>query len=184
MTVDEFIDLYYGKNPGSTEDSTDTAPINESEDNVTHPIADNGKKHPKIACAWDAMGPLAGSGESGPMDGLADGEGAGVGEGAPAGGMGESITPKGLNACLEAIAAEHPESEAIPQILSMFNEIATGKRTMPLYCGADGCSTCTPADCMASECDSAIATASASVEAALMTFKKVAGYDYPGIIKR
>ena len=155
---------------------------------MTHPV-DGGKKHPKIGCAWDAMGPFAGSGENGPFDGLADGEGAQSGEnaGAPAaagdggaaagGGMGESLSPKGLNAVLEAIGEKYPDSAAVPQIRQMFNSLQGGG-TGKFYCGADGCESVD--DPMMSDADEAVSAAAAAVEASLMAYRKIAGREYPG----
>ena len=167
MTEKEFVHLCAGDAPKKPKEEKIPAGLNESKDKnggkvgnvpVTHPV-DGGKKHPKIGCAWDAMGPYAGSGESGPFDGIADGEGAQIGEGAPApapggdgggagGAMGESISPKQFRAILE------------------------------VYCGADGCQAEEPDDSMVSDQDAAISAAAATVEAALMTFRKIAGYDY------
>lgn len=153
---------------------------------VTHPVS-GGKKHPKIGCAWDAMGPWAGSGEHGPFDGLADGEGAGIGEGTPApapasdGGTccGEAISGKQFNACLEQMEAMYPDSNVVPQIKRMFQDMQTGGDGK-FYCSADGCDAGSN-DCCVSDDDAKISAAAASVEAALSTFKRVAGYDYPGI---
>ena len=199
MTEEEFVHICAGTTPPKKpEYDKIPAGLNESSKKtgslpgigkaaVTHPLDLNNKKHPRTACAWDAMGPYAGSGESGPFDGLADGEGAGIGEGAGApapgdggGAMGESLSPKEFNACLEGLAEKYPESEAIPQIRAMFNSLQEGKPAR-LYWSADGCEATD--DPMTSDADAAISAAAASVEAALSTFRRVAGYDYPGVAK-
>lgn len=200
MTEEEFVNLYYQEPPELPEDSKIPAGLNEAKEKtddpkvgnvpVTHPV-DGGKKHPKTGCAWDAMGPYAGSGESGPFDGLNDGEGAQIGESAPAapaadagGGAfagGESVSPRQLNSILEAIEAKYPESSAVPQIRDMFNSIQNGG-SGKLYCSADGCESVP--DPMMSDSDEAISAAAAAVEAALMTYRKVAGHDYPGIYRK
>ena len=195
MTEEKFVNLYYQEPPETPGDSKIPAGLNEAKEKaddpkvgnvpVTHPV-DGGKKHPKIGCAWDAMGPYAGSGETGPFDGLADGEGAqiGEGEGAPAvdgGGSfagGESVSPKQMNSILEAIEAKYPGSNAVPQIRNMFNSIRNGGNGK-LYCGADGCESV--GDPMMSDADEAISAAAATVEAALMSYRKIAGHDYPGV---
>lgn len=155
---------------------------------VTHPV-DGGKKHPRIGCAWDAMGPWAGSGEHGPFDGLNDGEGAGIGEGAPApapagdggGCCGESITGKQFNACLEQMEQMYPDSNVVPQIKAMFQDMQAGGNGK-FYCSADGCEAGNAGEeGFVSDDDAKISAAAASVEAALSTFKRVAGYDYPGV---
>ena len=200
MTEEQFVNLYYQEPPETPEDSKIPAGLNEAKEKtndpkvgkvpVTHPV-DGGKKHPKLGCAWDAMGPYAGSGENGPFDGLADGEGAQIGEGAgapaPAGdgggafAGGESVSPKQLNAILEAIEEKYPGSSAVPQIREMFNNIQGGG-TGKLYCGADGFEAVS--DPMMSDADEAISAAAAAVEAALMTYRKVAGHDYPGMYNK
>lgn len=199
MSEQEFVDLYYQEPPEKPKDEKIPAGLNEAKVDttndakvgkvkVTHPV-DGGKKHPKIGCAWDAMGPFAGSGESGPFDGLADGEGAQIGEGAGApapagdggaaagGGMGESLSPKGLNAVLEAIGEKYPDSAAVPQIRQMFNSLQGGG-TGKFYCGADGCESVD--DTMMSDADEAVSAAAAAVEATLMAYRKIAGREYPG----
>lgn len=200
MTEEQFINLYYQEPLETPEDSTVPAGLTEAKDNtsgqkvgnvpVTHPV-DGGKKHPKIGCAWDAMGPYAGSGENGPFDGIADGEGAQIGEGggAPAAGDagggafagGESVNPRQMNSILEAIEARYPSSNAVPQIKKMFNSIQCGGDGK-LYCSADGCESVS--DPMMSDVDEAVSAAAASVEAALMTYRKVAGHDYPGVYRK
>lgn len=201
MTEEQFVKLYYQEPPEKPEDEKIPAGLNEAKEKtsdpkvgnvpVTHPV-DGGKKHPKIGCAWDAMGPYAGSGENGPFDGIADGEGAQIGEGgapaaAPAGdggagggGMGESINPREFNAIMESIIEKYPESNAAKQIRDMFNGMQAGG-TGKLYCGADGCEAYN--DPMMSESDEAVSAAAASVEAALMTYRKVAGHEYPGMCR-
>lgn len=193
MTEKEFVHLCAGEAPKKPKEDKIPAGLNESKDKtggkvgnvpVTHPV-DGGKKHPKIGCAWDAMGPYAGSGESRPFDGINDGEGAQIGEGAAAapadgGGAfagGESVSPKQMNTILEAIAEKYPESKVVMQIKDMFNDLQDGG-TGKLYCGADGCQAETDDDPMVSDQDAAISAAAATVEAALTTFRKVAGYDY------
>lgn len=192
MTEQEFVKIYaqqatLKKKPG---DDKVPAGLNESKETttdpkvgkvpVTHPV-DGKKKHPRIGCAWDAMGPYAGSGENGPFDGIADGEGAQIGEGAPAGdggAMGESISPKQFNACLESICVEFPgASGIIDQIRKMFNGIQAGG-SGKLYCAADGCEDMGSDDSMVSDSDAAISAAAATVEAALTTFRQVAGCSY------
>lgn len=201
MSEEQFVNLYYQEPPETPDDSKIPAGLNEAKEKtsdpkvgnvpVTHPV-DGGKKHPKIGCAWDAMGPHAGSGENGPFDGLADGEGAQIGEGAgapaPAGDAGggsfaggESVSPKQMNAILEAIEAKYPGSSAVPQIRDMFNSIQCGGNGK-LYCSADGCESVS--DPMMSDADEAISAAAAAVEAALMTYRKVAGHDYPGMYNK
>lgn len=196
MTEKEFVHLCAGKAPKKPKEEKIPAGLNESKDKngskvgnvpVTHPV-DGGKKHPKIGCAWDAMGPFAGSGESGPFDGIADGEGAQIGEGALApapagdgggagGAMGESISPKQFRAILEGIAEKYPDSQVVGQIRNMFDDLQNGGAGK-MYCGADGCQSEEPDDTMVSDQDAAISAAAATVEAALMTFRKIAGYDY------
>lgn len=201
MNTERFVELYYQEPPEKPEDSKIPAGLNEAKEKtsdpkvgnvpVTHPV-DGGKKHPKIGCAWDAMGPYAGSGENGPFDGIADGEGAQIGEGAgapaPAGDAGgggfaggESVSPKQMNSILEAIEAKYPNSSAVPQIRNMFNNIQCGGDGK-LYCSADGCDSV--ADPMMSDADEAISAAAAAVEAALMTYRTVAGHDYPGVYRK
>lgn len=200
MNTERFVELYYQEPPEKPEDSKIPAGLNEAKEKtsdpkvgnvpVTHPV-DGGKKHPKIGCAWDAMGPYAGSGENGPFDGIADGEGAQIGEGAgapaPAGDSGggfaggESVSPKQMNSILEAIEAKYPNSSAVPQIRNMFNSIQCGGDGK-LYCSADGCESV--ADPMMSDADEAISAAAAAVEAALMTYRTVAGHDYPGVYRK
>lgn len=196
MTEKKFAELYaeHAMAKRKPKDEKVPAGLNEAKEttddpkvgkvSVTHPV-DGGKKHPKIGCAWDAMGPYAGSGENGPFDGLADGEGAQIGEGgsgccdggAAGAACGESISPKQFNACLESICVEFPgASNVVEQIKRMFNDVHAGK-SGKLYCGADGCEADTQ-ECMVSDADAAISAAAASVEAALTTFRNVAGIDY------
>ena len=193
MTEERFAELYYQEPPETPEDSKIPSGLNESKETVsdpkvgkvpvTHPV-DGGKKHPKIGCAWDALGPYAGSGENGPFDGIADGEGAQIGEGDGAaasdggGGSfagGESISPKQLNTILEAIEARYPNSGAVPQIRVMLSDMQNGGNGK-LYCGADGCEPVP--DPMMSDADEAISAAAAAVEASLMAYRKIAGHDY------
>lgn len=193
MTEKEFAKIYANQATLKKEPGDEKVPsgLNESKEKtndpavgkvaVTHPV-DGGKKHPRIGCAWDAMGPYAGSGENGPFDGIADGEGAQVCEGAPSGdggAMGESISPKQFNACMESICVEFPgASGIIDQIKKMFNSVQAGG-SGKLYCSADGCeSDAEPDDSMASDSDTAISAAAATVEAALTTFRQVAGCSY------
>lgn len=196
MTEKEFVHICAGEAPKKPKEEKIPAGLNESKDKtdgkvgnvpVTHPV-DGSKKHPKIGCAWDAMGPFAGSGESGPFDGITDGEGAQIGEGTPAsapagdgggagGGMGESISPKEFRAILEGIAEKYPESQVVGQIRKMFDDLQDGG-TGKMYCGADGCQAEEPDTSMVSDQEAAISAAAATVEAALMTFRKIAGYDY------
>ena len=191
MTEEEFVNLCKGKKVDKPTDKKIPAGLNETKEKVndpkvgsvevTHPV-DGGKKHPKIGCAWDAMGPLAGSGESGPYDGIADGEGAGVAEGAPVAMAGESISRKALNTCLEAIANKYPASQVIEVIREILKE-PTERPTM-LYATAEGLGAGeepeeVPDDIFTSDDDEKISFAAAAVEAALASFKKIAGYDYP-----
>ena len=191
MTPEDFIKIYYQP---AGEPTADTPPegITEAKEGekVTHAMDLNGKKHPKTACAWDAMGPLAGSGENGPFDGLNDGEGAMIGEGGASGGaaggttggaMGESVSTKTLNACLEGLQQKYPTAESISQIQKMIAGLHAGQPAK-LYCGADGCEAL-DADPLMNDDDQAIAAASASVEAALMTYRKLTGHEYPGFIR-
>lgn len=198
MTPEQFVKLYYQEPPETPEDPKIPAGLNEAKETagdskvgnvpVTHPV-DGGKKHPKVGCAWDAMGPYAGSGESGPFDGIADGEGAQIGEagGAPAGESGgtafaggESVSPKMMNTILEAIEEKYPASNVVPQIKNMFNNIQCGGDGK-LYCSADGCEATNP---LMSDADEAISAAAAAVEAALMAYRSISGHDYPGIYRK
>lgn len=204
MTEEEFVKLYYQEPPETPKDEKIPAGLNEAKEKssnakvgnvpVTH-VVDGGKKHPKIGCAWDAMGPYAGSGENGPFDGIADGEGAQIGEGAAApaapagdggaiaGGAtgGESVNSREFNAIMESVIQQYPESNAAVQIRDMFNKMQAGG-TGKLYCGADGCESID--DSMMSDEDEAISAAAAAVEAALMAYRKIAGHDYPGVYRK
>ena len=201
MTPEELVNLYYQKPQKKPEDPKIPSGLNESSETsdsdgvgkvkVTH-LVDVTKKHPKTGCAWDAMGPLAGSGESGPFDGLNDGEGAQIGESsapaapaAPASGgaMGESmLTRKEFNAILEGLMEKYPNSSAPAQIRAMFNSMQSGGNGQ-LYCGADGCESLgNPMKEQITEGNQLISAATATVEAALMTYRILTGQDYPGVV--
>lgn len=189
MTPEDFIKIY--NQPAAEPTVSEPADgLTEAKDgiidpkNITHAVDLNNKKHPKTACAWDAMGPRAGSGESGPFDGLADGEGAMIGETAPApagGGDMQSVNTRMLNACLEGLQQKYPSSEAIPQIKKMVEGLHAGQPAK-LYCGADGCEAL-DADPLMSDDDQAISAAAAAVEATLMTYRTLTGHEYPGFTR-
>ena len=146
---------------------------------ITHPIESNGPKRRRAGFYGYAMGSALNDIPGNEAAASADAAYAACGGcdgGAPA--AGESIDIETFKACMEATKAQIGESPLANEINALFNKTRGGKANAALYNGADGMETVTdeePADAIR---DNVISSAAAACEAALKTFKLVAGVDY------
>lgn len=146
---------------------------------ITHPIESNGPKRRRAGFYGYGMGSALNDIPGNEMAASADAAYAACGGcdgGAPA--AGESVDIDTFKACMEAAKEQMGDSPLADEINNLFNKTRGGKTNAALYSGADGMETVTdeePADAIR---ENVISSAAAACEAALRTFKMVAGVDY------